>query len=162
MAFLHRYRLTKYDPKLRDERGAYIGDDWTMCSQIGESFGGVRLTLPRYLDVEAQHLVAVASFIEESGTTSLTAQGVEDGDGTFRVVEGQQLAAIEAVEAVRQVLRDEGWCRLVDGDRFYIHVGWDYYLYIGSQLSCEVSAELAEQRGLFVDRDFPSPHHAED
>ena len=162
MAFLHQYRLTKYDPKLRDESGAYTGDDWTMFDQIGDSFAGVRLTLPAYLDVEAQHLVAVASFIDESGTTSLTAQGVEDAHGTFRVVEGQQLAGVEAVEAVRQMLRDEGWCRLADGDRFYVHVGWDYYLYIGSELPCEVSAEQAEKRGLFVDRDFPSPYHADD
>jgi hypothetical protein len=162
MAFLHQYRLTKYNPRLRGESGWYIGDDWTMHSQIGESFEGLRLTLPGYLDIEAQHLVTVASFIEESGTISLTAQGVEDADDTFRVVEGQQLAAIEAVEAVRQMLRDEGWCRLADGDRFYIHAGHDYYLYIGSELPCEVSVELAEQRGLFVDCDFPSPHHAED
>jgi hypothetical protein len=51
---LHHYRVTKYDPALRDERGAYTGDDWTMFDQIGETFSGVRLTLSTYLDLEAR------------------------------------------------------------------------------------------------------------
>jgi hypothetical protein len=63
-----------------------------------------------------------------------------------------------AVEAVRQMLREEGWCRLIDDDRFYIHVGWDYYLYVGTSRLCERSVRLAEARGLFVDPDFPSPY----
>jgi hypothetical protein len=49
LPFLHCYRVTKYDPALRTESGAYTGDDWTMFSQIGEAFGGVRLTRATYL-----------------------------------------------------------------------------------------------------------------
>jgi hypothetical protein len=86
---LHHYRVTKYDPALRNESGAYTGDDWTMFSQIGEVFGGARLTLAAYLEVEEQHLVALASFLEESGTSSVTAEDVENNpDDAFRVAEG--------------------------------------------------------------------------
>lgn len=119
MAVLHHYRVTKYDPALRDESGAYTGDDWTMFGQIGQTFAGQRLTLATYLDVEARHLVALASFMGENNTASVTAEGVEDARGTFRVAEGSALSAVEATEAVRQMLRDDGWCRLVDHDRFY-------------------------------------------
>jgi len=160
--FLHCYRVTKYDPALRNESGAYTGDDWTMFSQIGEAFGGVRLTRATYLEVEAQHLVAVASFLEESGTSSVTAEDVVNSDNASRVSEGAELSPVEAIEAVRQMLRDEGWCRLTDGDRFYIHVGWDYYVYVGTESPCDRSVELAQQRGLFVDRDFPSPYLSEE
>jgi hypothetical protein len=159
---LHYYRVTKYDPALRDESGAYTGDDWTMFDQVGEAFGGVRLTLATYLAVEAQHLVSIASFLEESGTSGVTAEGVENSGKAFRVSEGAELSPVEAIEAVRQMLRDEGWCRLTDGDRFYIHVGWDYHVYVGTDLPCEASVELAQQRGLFVDRDFPSPYLSEE
>jgi hypothetical protein len=155
---LHCYRLTKYDPALRDGSGAYTGDDWIMFSQIGETFAGERLTLARYLEVEARHLVALASFLEESGTATVTAEDVEDSSGALRVSEGAELSPGEAVEAARHMLRDEGWCRLRDGDRFYLHVGWDYYVYVGSHVPCERSVELAEQNGLFVDCDFPSPY----
>jgi hypothetical protein len=133
VALLHHYRVTKYDPDLRDTAGAYTGDDWTTFSQIGGTFGGVPLTLATYLDVEARYLVALASFFEESRTSSVTAEGVEDSTGKFRVSEGTELSPTQAVEAVRQMLRDEGWCRLVDDDRFYVHVGWDYYLYVGTE-----------------------------
>ena len=158
VALLHRYRVTKYDPALRDETGAYRGDDWTMFKEIGESFGGVQLTLSTYLDVEARHLVALASFFEESGVSRVMAEGVEDSGGTFRVREGDQLSPIEAIEAARQMLREEGWCRLVDDDRFYVHVGWDYYVYVGSETPCQQSVALAWEKGLFVDEDFPSPY----
>lgn len=154
----HHYRVTKYDSELRDASGAYTGDDWTMFEQIGQTFNGVRLTLSTYLDVESRHLVVLASFLEESGTSRVTAVGVESKDQSFGVSEGANLSQIEAIETVRHMLREEGWCRLVDDDRFYIHVGWDYYVYVGCEKPCEVSVALAEEKGLFVDLDFPSPY----
>ena len=155
---IHQYRLTKYDPALRDSSGGYTGDDWTAFAEIGETFAGVPLTLATYLTVETNHLVALASFIDESGISVVVAEGVEDAQGVFRVREGDELSPTRAIEAARQMLREEGWCRLVDRDRFYIHVGWDYYVYVGSEIACEGSVELAEERGLFVDREFPSPY----
>ena len=158
MPVLHQYRVTKYDPALRDERGAYTGNDWTMFDQIGETFGDARLTLSTYLDVEARHLVAMASFLEESGTSIVMAEGVENHNQTFRVSEGARLSPVEAIDVVRQMLRGEGWCRLAADDRFYIHAGGDYYLYVGTEQPCRRSVALAESKGLFVDRDFPSPY----
>ena len=102
---VHYYRVTKYDPALRNESGAYTGEDWTMFSQIGESFGGVRLTLATYLEVEAKHLVVLASFLEESGTSSVTAEDVENTDDVFRVTQGVELSPLETIEAVRQMLK---------------------------------------------------------
>ena len=162
MSLRHQYRVAKYDPALRDASGAYTGDDWTMFAQIGETFAGARLTLPGYLDVEARHLVVLASFLEESGTTRLVAVGVEDAANTLRVEEGAELSTVDAIEVVRQMLREEGWCRLEDDDRFYIHVGWDYYLYVGSERPCEESVAQAKSVGLFVDGDFPSPYLSDD
>jgi hypothetical protein len=158
VAIHHYYRVTKYDPALRDDSGAYTGEDWTMFDDIGKSFDGVRLTLATYLEVEARHLVALASFLEENDTSGLTADGVENNGGGFRVVEGQRLSSVDAIECVRQVLRSEGWCRLSDDDRFYLHVGWDYYLHVGTDAPCDQSVELARKAGLFVDENFPSPY----
>jgi hypothetical protein len=154
----YQYRLTKYDPAQRDDRGAFQGDDWTGISDIGETFSGARLDLATYLDVEARHLSLLAAFIEESEVSELVAEGVENASKQFRVVEGDRLSSIAAIEAVRQMLREEGWCRLVDRDRFFIHVGWDYYIYVGSDRACIRSVEMAERLGLFVDREFKSPY----
>jgi small subunit ribosomal protein S1 len=72
------------------------------------------------------------------------------------------LTHVEAIETVRQTLREDGWCRLVDDERFYINVGWDYYVYVGTDRPCDESVELAESLGLFVDRDFASPYMRDD
>lgn len=92
--------MTKYDPPFRNESGAYTGDEWTMFSEIGETFDGVRLTLSTYLDVEARHLVALASFFEESGTSMVTAESVQDPSTKFGIAEGAGLAPAEAIEAI--------------------------------------------------------------
>ena len=49
MPLRNHYRVTKYDPVLRDASGAYTGDDWIMFEQIGQTFDGVPLTLATYL-----------------------------------------------------------------------------------------------------------------
>jgi hypothetical protein len=154
----NQYRLTKYDPSLRDSTGAFTGDDWTSVSDIGETFDGVRLTLPAYLDIEARHLQVIASFLEESAVTAVTAQGVDNAKGQGPIKVGQTFSPIEAIEVVRAMLRDEVWCRLQDGEHFYIHVGWDYYVYVGSDRPCDRSVKLARQLGLFIHQPFESPH----
>ena len=161
MPVRYHYRITKYDSALRDEHGHFTGDDWTSISDIGDTFAGVELTLATYLDVEARHLVALASFLEEADVSSVTAEGVENPDG-LRVCEGDRLSQLDALDTVRQMLREEGWCRLLHEDRFYLHVGYDYYVYVGTDRPCPRSVALAAESGLVVDEDVVSPYlHAE-
>ena len=35
------YRISKYDPWLRDERGYFTGEDWTSFSDIGKEYLGI-------------------------------------------------------------------------------------------------------------------------
>jgi hypothetical protein len=46
------WRVTKYKPDFRDERGAYLRDEWTSLSEVGKSFGGVKLTFEEYRKIE--------------------------------------------------------------------------------------------------------------
>jgi hypothetical protein len=150
----HHYRITKYDPALRTDRGAFCGNDWTSVSDIGDEFDGRRLTTSDYLAVEAAHLVTATAFAEESGVESLVVQSLNHGDG-YR--EGQTVTLLEAAEVVRALLRETLDCALAVEDRFYIHVGYDYYMYVGSDRACPRSVRRAHELGLFVDEDFPSP-----
>ena len=36
---MYGWRITKYNPAFRDERGAYLKDEWTSVSDVGKSFG---------------------------------------------------------------------------------------------------------------------------
>ena len=125
---------------------------------MGKTFGGRRLTLADYLDVEAKHLTVLAPFLEEAGIEFLHAHDVEIWADRMIVGEGQRLSLFEAIKVVRAMLRKLGWCRLKAGDSFYVHVGYDYYVYVGSHDPSETTVHLAQRLGLFVDRDFPSPY----
>ena len=54
----HGWRITRFDPALRDEGGAYTEDTWTSVSDVGKSFGGAELTLAEYERVEALYIAA--------------------------------------------------------------------------------------------------------
>jgi hypothetical protein len=157
-----QFRVTKYDRNLRNEHGAYMGDDWTSISDIGQTFRGQRLTLADYLYIEAKYLTVLASFVEEACVEVLHTHDIENWGDRQAPSEGQRLSPMEAIEVVRAMLRGQGWCRLTARDGFYIHVGYDYYVYVGSGGPSEGSVDLAERLGLFVDRDFPSPYARED
>ena len=55
------WRVTRYDPARRDWRGAYPGDEWTGCRDMGRAFRDDTLTPGRYLACEDAY-VAVAAW----------------------------------------------------------------------------------------------------
>ena len=155
-----QYRITKYDPAKRDEKGAYLLDEWTAFSDIGKEFAGVCLEEAEYLKAESAYLGAVESFLKEARLSGLFLKGLERGR-TKRLPsfleEGQLLSVKQCVAFARLALRERAWGRLVIPGRAYVHFGWDYYMYIGLPVVCPSSIEAAENSGLFVEP-FRSPY----
>ncbi|MFF0295789.1 S1 RNA-binding domain-containing protein [Kitasatospora sp. NPDC004614] len=159
-AFVHR--VTKYDPANRDERGHYLADDDT------DSDRG---------PIEAAYLQAVVAFAEECGVDRLTIgrpeaaffASPEDGgrlEGLFPGLhgfhDGAEVSLETALELVRMMLRGgEGWCLLEAGDRFFVHIGWDQYMYIGTDRPCERAVARVRRLGLFPEPIPESPHSEE-
>ncbi|WP_196443421.1 ATP-grasp domain-containing protein [Planomonospora sp. ID67723] len=141
------FRVSKYDPALRDEQGVFLGDDWTAISEVGEVFGGVVLTRERYEAVEDAYLQAVALLAGESGVERLTVRQPEGA----ALPEGKNLALEEALEVVRAMLREGTWCRLEDGNRFHVYAGYDYYLHVASSEPCGEAVGRIHRLGLFVE-----------
>ncbi|MGI5487721.1 RNA-binding protein [Microtetraspora malaysiensis] len=159
------YRVTKYDPAHRNEHGHYDGPEDVYCD---------------HGPVEAAYLAAVAAFAEEAGITHLTIRepgvsgfvhfGVEppiDGHGLAGLFppdltgyhDGAQVPMAVALELVRAMLRDNGaWCRLEVEDRFFVHVGYDQCVYVGSALPCPHAVVLTHRRGLFAEPISQSPY----
>ncbi|MFJ5138961.1 RNA-binding protein [Streptomyces sp. NPDC088707] len=162
------YRVTKYDPVDRDQYGHYAGTE-PATSDHGP--------------VEAAYLEAVAAFAEECGVDQLAIRepqlgrfahfGLEppvDGYGLARLIpadpadpagfhDGALVRIGVGLELVRAMLRDHGaWCRLEAEGAFTVHVGWDQYLYVGSNLLCEEALTRTRARGLFPERLNASPY----
>ena len=151
------YRVTKYNPALRDASGAYLVDDWTLVKDIGRAFGGVVLTEGEYRRVEQAYINSAICFLRAGGLNSLTAEGIENPKGlALDFGEGSVLSLEEVGDVIRQILREEFWCRL-ECQGGFLHFGWDYYMYIGVPHRCPEAELLAEGLGLFPE-EFPSPY----
>ncbi|MDQ8020638.1 MAG: hypothetical protein REI94_02290 [Moraxellaceae bacterium] len=154
---MYQYRITKYDPDLRDASGHYPADAWTSRSDIGRSFGGVHLTEEDYLRVEQAYLDAASAFLAEAGIDTLTIRDLENhGRAAHAPREGSRIRAEDVPEVVRSLLREDFWCRLEAASAF-IHVGYDYYMYIGTPVEAGAAVAVAQSNGLFVET-FASPY----
>jgi hypothetical protein len=164
----HQWRVTKYNPMFRDEYGYYtLIEEWTSPYEIGNSFDGKELTLEDYLRVEEAYLDAAMAFIEESGIHSLQILGLEkyiteedrasflyENEFERLVLKEDSLISLDDVRLVmKMVLRDFIWCQLYSEDRFFIHLGTDYYMYIGSHVNCPSAIECVAKHGLFVEEE---------
>jgi hypothetical protein len=151
------YRITKYDPALRDARGAYIPDEWTSVTDIGRAFGGVVLNADECRTVEDAYVNSATAFLREGGLNSLTVEGLENHKGLeIEIGEGSVFALERIGDLIRKILREEIWCRLECPEGF-AHFGWDYFMYIGVPQRCPEAEHLAEWLGLYAE-DFASPY----
>jgi hypothetical protein len=166
------WRLSKYDPALRDEQGRFTGQDWTSVSDIGRVFGGRLVTAEAYLAVEDAHVEACLALHEEAGAPPLFARDVEGHPGaTIRpgrevrtsLIEDECIARGELPAVIRSCLREVTWCRLEADDAAHcsFHFGYDYYVYwIGHSLGAATRARV-QALGLFVEP-FESPYRPVD
>jgi hypothetical protein len=157
---VYEYRVTKYDPKFRDASGHYLREDWIMFQQIGESFSGAVLTAEEYERVETAYVNSAIAFLREAGLLSMSVADLENHRGSqlaFR--KGSTLSLGDVAVVIRQMLQEKCWCRL-EGKEAFVHIGWDYYMYIGVPRRCLIAEQEAAALGLFVE-EFVSPYHTE-
>ncbi len=159
---VHALRISRFQP------GATQTPDsaWTSIGDVGQTFSEGVLTLAEYERVEALYLNAVSLLLEDSEVRQLIVSDVQLtplASETARAIrEGALVSASDALEICRLELRDEVSCRLEDDGRFYVHIGFDYYLYVGSKQVSAAAIEAIEQSGLFVEQGIPSPYTTAD
>lgn len=169
---MHHYRVTKYDPARRDHSGAYLDDDWTSISDIGRPYDGQLLTAQAYLRVESLYLDAIQEAIDAAtpdhleytdfeyhGPTNEELQALAPSNAALiSFIEGLgPNTAIDANQANRLaqcVLRELCWCKIEGSNRFYVHFGYDYYMYIGGS---DPALANFQAKGLFLEA-FKSPY----
>ena len=151
------YRVTKYDPANRDTGGAYTFPEWTSFSDIGCMFNGSRLSEAEHLQAENAYIVSALEFLRESGVSSLSVRELENpGGAVLPFGEGASLSLEQLKTALSRTLREEFWCKLEGADAF-IHIGYDYYMYVGVPVRCPNAERVAGELGLFVEH-FQSPY----
>lgn len=157
---MHEYRVTKYDPRQRNPvSGAYLRDEWTSVADVGRSYDGRMLTMADYERVEQAHIDFLLALAEREDAFPLTIEALEDMRAHSPWHEGQKVTPALFGAVVRDILREECWCRLI-APEFFIHFGYEFYLYVGCSHTTEAIAPLAAAYGLFAEP-MTSPHHPE-
>lgn len=159
-----RLRATKYDPANRDDDGRYLADEWTSIDDIGSSFRGHTLTESEYLAVEGAYISAIRDLMIASELEVLRIVDIEERTA---IQEGcllnthvlqQEVGKLSLGSLVvdgriatlaRLALRGVIWCKLHGDNGTYVHFGYDYYMYLGTDLK---SASMPEPpNGLFYE-----------
>ena len=169
---MYQWRITKYDPQFRNELGQFTRIEWIGIWQVGHMLDGHFFTKEEYLAVESAYLAAALACFNESGVPHLVVTGLQRNNFQIPLVvteecievpdidEGTTLTGDEICAVCRLVLREAFWCRLEFERDFFIHFGWDYYMYCGCSKPLRSSLRIAESRGLFVEP-CNSPYYKE-
>ncbi len=129
-------------------------DEWTSFSEVG-----TKVSREDYEAVETNYIESAIELVSGLKRIEFTICGLEDQTERSGLIEGSQIDGPEIERILRGILREEYWCRLETKEAF-IHVGWDYYMYVGVPEAGDSTMERISNRGLFVE-DFTSPYHPE-
>ncbi|QDQ02183.1 hypothetical protein FOH38_17775 [Lysinibacillus fusiformis] len=169
----YQYRITKYNPDLRNLNGEYTKEEWISPTQIGRSFDGKVFTIKDYLQVEKAYIDTVISFIKESKSKSLRVIQLERNNKLLQdesselfeekfkniVLEEDLLVNETEITIIcKMVLRDYIYCHLISSSNFFVHFASDYYMFIGSNQPCSNAVHFARTNNLFVE-EYQSPYY---
>lgn len=170
----YQWRITKYNPDFRDENGHYTRvEDWTSPYDIGKTFNGQAFTFEQYLRVESAYINTILMFIKESKVKSLRVIWLENHKSKVQrkwqflyedefqhiQLEEDMVINLEDIPTIcKMILRELIYCQLLVKDQLFIHFGWDYYMYIGTNYQSTVAIDLAINNGLYVES-FQSPYY---
>jgi len=171
---MKKYRITKYNPTLRDKYGRYTQCDWTSCSDIGKEYVGKLFEVEDYLSIEQKYFQSILFILQEMDINCLevtklekrrTLNQIEEfvhgkslsiserGKDIFTSICDNDLIFIEDIFILMQlVLRECLWCRLVSpSTNFVVEFGYDYYMYVlCDDLQKELISKI-QDLGMFVE-----------
>lgn len=151
---LYMYRIAKYDLQNYKD-GVYSQADWTDYSDIGRIFLGEKLTEEIYLNTERRYIRVAQILREKSHCQSVSIFNLEKHSPDLPWKNVQKIREAKLSEIIRDCLRNKCWCRLY-GENFYIHFGYDFYMYIRCTVPyAEVVCICRENQLYAVEQDSP-------
>lgn len=175
---MRKYRITKYDPALRNEDGWYMPDDWIDWSDIGKTYNGNMLDAREYKEVETKYIEVATKILKYKTVTTMEIKGLEDCleeedvsmyINIFRdkqielsrtdevlwmeIRNGKRIINIENIpNMLRLLLRSLLWCRLVSKRRMKLYTGYDFYMYCECDSIPDEIINFGKREGIFVER----------
>lgn len=150
------YRITKFNPQNR-RNNKYIAHEWTSVSDIGKAFDSGVLTADQYNRIETAYIDCSIELLRKADIDRLLVCSPEYYDKDIRFPE------ILYVErdirwAIKCCLQEKSWVKL-EANNFFIHFGYDYYMYIGTELPSLSVEKIVNKHHLFCEKTF-SPYRS--
>lgn len=156
-----QYRVAKYDPNNRNEWGHYIKDEWTSFSDIGKAFADGVFTYDEYEKAESAYINTIFAFMECISIKALKLTAVWNGkrykEAGFQFKNGTEYSGEKLRRVIQLTLRGKIGCHLVSEPSMFVHFGYDYYMYIGTNKLCPEALARAKESGLHPEK-FESPY----
>ncbi len=156
---LYSWRVTKYNPQKRNQMGSYLDDkEWTDFSEVG-----TLVSEEGYVRTETNYINAILTFMDEVDLNELILECLEvNSDEIISPTAtdfwaGKTVNRQEIKELAKLTLRNDIWCKLSYEQEFFVHFGYDFYMYIGTSKDCLHARKKVQENGLYVE-DFVSPH----
>lgn len=170
---MYTWRISKYNSKFRDENGNYTKDEWTSFSDIDKTFQNKKLSLVEYLHIEKLYIDAILLFIQKMQIPYTVVTDLEKplnliildkykneySDEMINIyynVKNKDKCTIENTKfLVSLILREHLWLKLKYKRNFFIHFGYDLYMYIGSNKKDSITNDIVNM-GLYIE-EYPTP-----
>jgi len=168
---LNNWRITKYNPAFRNEKGTYLREEWTSVSDIVAGMVSIR----DYRRVEEAYIQSLAEIMNDSKVNALQIFELEK-NGPLDVMDalkplyskehqriyndvtsGSFVMGENLNFVLELLLRENLWCKLMYSDKMYAHFGFDYYMYVGSHRECTRAINTIKSMDLFVEN-YCSPY----
>ena len=160
-------RISKYNPELRDSKGAYTNlDEWTGVCDIG-----VKTNLETYINVVEDYISAIRKILNESVREPFLLTEFEDsrehmpsehyaGNDELKAIkfeQGMSLDNSQVLTLVKMALRELVWFKLENSKGDFIHSGYEMYIYMGitNPSDNDVPCNFGE---VFIEN-YVSPYH---
>ena len=137
----------------------YRVHEWTSIDDIGKKFDAGVLTYSQYKKVEQAYIDCRIALMGEANVTGLTVCGPEYYDPEIQFPQFV-CDEIEIRRIIMCCLQEKCWAKL-EAENFYIHFGYDYYMYIGTELPLAMVEEIAVRYNLFCET-VQSPYRFQD
>lgn len=172
---MNKYRVSKYNPIFRNEKGIYTKDEWTSYSDIGKRYGQMYLKKEDYLLMENKYCEAIYDILINNNIhklkidklerylsfeeieCSLRSKGLEIFDEDQKMLtsleNGKNISIDSLDKYLRLILRESFWCEFISNNPFLKLVfGYDYYFYIYCDNIDIKIIEKNKNIGIFIEK----------
>lgn len=169
------YRISKYNPSNSHEDYYFYNDEWSSFQDVGEKMDSIVLTLDEYKKVETAYIDTIIDLMDSNGISNLTINEIEKNNQNIELKIEDELSADEVEnlfknlrngltiekdtvkKVCRLILRGYLWCKLEYKKNFYLHFGYDYYMYVGIPNDGRDNMSEVRNRGLYIN-EMKSPY----